>query len=180
VSPVVTEITLDGLLIWSHWLLNKNGGRSRRTTNSSHTYWLYHTFSAKFQQQYWSVWPFLLIWIWTLEEFEDTKGVIVNGKSKKDRQYNDRKKNYKRKNNDLQNITVNTHVLSDVTWSVTYYHSWFTKMIVYVSFYLSLLEVSTCRSSWRCLSFHFRFLFLEFLSPNTFCDAIIKKNVEGS
>ena len=39
------------------------------------------------------------------EEFEDTKGVIRSRKSKKDRQYNVRKKRDKMTNNDLQNIT---------------------------------------------------------------------------
>ena len=40
-----------------------------------------------------------------MEEFEDTKGVIRIGMSKKDRQLNDRKKMYKRTNNDLQKHT---------------------------------------------------------------------------
>jgi hypothetical protein len=40
------------------------------------------------------------------EEFEDTKGVIRNRKSKKDRQHNDQKKEYKRTNNSLQNIHI--------------------------------------------------------------------------
>ena len=40
------------------------------------------------------------------EEFEDTKGVIRIGKSKKDRQHNGQMKNGKRKNNDLQNIHI--------------------------------------------------------------------------
>jgi hypothetical protein len=40
------------------------------------------------------------------EEFEDTKGVIRIRKSKKNRQRNDQKKNYKRTNNDLQNIHI--------------------------------------------------------------------------
>jgi hypothetical protein len=39
----------------------------------------------------------------TEEEFEDTKGVIIICKSKKNRQHNDQKKKYKRTNNDLQN-----------------------------------------------------------------------------
>ena len=38
-----------------------------------------------------------------MEEFEDTKGVIRIGKSKKDRQHNDQKKKDKRTNSDLQN-----------------------------------------------------------------------------
>ena len=38
------------------------------------------------------------------EEFEDTKGIIIIRKSKKDRQHNGRKKD-KRTNSDLQNIT---------------------------------------------------------------------------
>jgi cytosine/uracil/thiamine/allantoin permease len=38
--------------------------------------------------------------------FENTtKEVIKSRKSKKDRQYNDHKKNYRRTNNDLQNTT---------------------------------------------------------------------------
>jgi len=53
----------------------------------------------------------------TLEEFEDTKGVIRIYISKKDRQHNDQKKNrqhndqkkqYKSTNNHLQNITHKT------------------------------------------------------------------------
>jgi len=40
------------------------------------------------------------------EEFEDTKGVIRILISKKDRQHSGQKKNYKRTNNDLQNITL--------------------------------------------------------------------------
>jgi hypothetical protein len=42
------------------------------------------------------------------EELEDTKGVIRICKSKKDRQHNGQKKNEKRTNNDLQNITHKT------------------------------------------------------------------------
>ena len=42
------------------------------------------------------------------EEFEDTKGIIIIRKSKKDRQHNGRKKKDKRTNNDLQNITYKT------------------------------------------------------------------------
>ncbi len=41
------------------------------------------------------------------EEFEDTKGVIRNRKSKKDRKHiNAQKKKYKRTNNGLQNIHI--------------------------------------------------------------------------
>ena len=40
------------------------------------------------------------------EEFEDTKGVIRIGTSKKNRQHNDQKKNYKRTNNNLQNTDI--------------------------------------------------------------------------
>jgi len=40
------------------------------------------------------------------EEFENTKGVIRIRKSKKNRQHNSQKKNYKRTNNDLQNIHI--------------------------------------------------------------------------
>jgi len=39
------------------------------------------------------------------EEFENTKEVIRICKSKKDRQHNGQKKNEKRTNNDLQDIT---------------------------------------------------------------------------
>jgi hypothetical protein len=41
-------------------------------------------------------------------ENSDAKGVIRSRKSKKDKQYNDQKKKYKRTNNDPQNITHNT------------------------------------------------------------------------
>jgi len=40
--------------------------------------------------------------------FEDTKGVIISRKSKKDRQYNGQRKKDKRTNNDLQNVTHET------------------------------------------------------------------------
>jgi hypothetical protein len=40
--------------------------------------------------------------------FEDTKGVIKSRKSRKGRQQNDYKKNNKRTNNDLQNISQKT------------------------------------------------------------------------
>jgi hypothetical protein len=40
------------------------------------------------------------------EEFEDTKGVIRIVKLMKDRQHNGQKKNYKRTNNDQQNIHI--------------------------------------------------------------------------
>jgi len=40
------------------------------------------------------------------EEFEDTKGIIRNRKSKKDRQHNGQKKKDNRTNNDLQNIHI--------------------------------------------------------------------------
>ena len=39
-----------------------------------------------------------------VDEFEDTKGVFRTRTQKMDRQKNGRKKKYKRKNNDLQNI----------------------------------------------------------------------------
>jgi hypothetical protein len=42
----------------------------------------------------------------TSEEFEDTKGVIRIRISKKNRQHSGQKKNYKRTNNDLQNIHI--------------------------------------------------------------------------
>jgi len=44
----------------------------------------------------------------SLEEFEDTKGVIRIRKLKKDRQHNVQNKKDKRANNDLQNITQKT------------------------------------------------------------------------
>ena len=40
------------------------------------------------------------------EDFEDTKGVIVIRKSKKNRQQNGQKKKNKRTNSDLQNIYI--------------------------------------------------------------------------
>ena len=40
------------------------------------------------------------------EGFKDTEGVIRIRKSKKNRQHNDQKKNYKRTNNDLQSIHI--------------------------------------------------------------------------
>ena len=40
------------------------------------------------------------------EEFEDTKGAIRIRTSKKNRQHNDQKKEYKRTNNSLQNIHI--------------------------------------------------------------------------
>jgi hypothetical protein len=40
------------------------------------------------------------------EELEDTKGAIRIRISKKNRQHNGQKKNYKRTNNDLQNIHI--------------------------------------------------------------------------
>jgi hypothetical protein len=65
------------------------------------------------------------------EEFKDTKAVISIRKSKKNRQCNGQKKNYKRTNNDLQNIIykskdrvtrtpVNTEVYSGIPegWAV--------------------------------------------------------------
>jgi adenylate cyclase class IV len=42
---------------------------------------------------------------WIKKKFKDTKGVIRIRKSKKDRQCNGQKKEDKRTNNDLQNIT---------------------------------------------------------------------------
>jgi hypothetical protein len=42
----------------------------------------------------------------SLDEFEDTKGVIRIRKLKKDRQHNGQKKKDKCKNNDLQNIHI--------------------------------------------------------------------------
>jgi hypothetical protein len=43
-----------------------------------------------------------------LKELEDTKEVIGMRNSKKNRQHNGQKKTYKRKNNDLLNITHKT------------------------------------------------------------------------
>jgi len=43
-----------------------------------------------------------------LIKFEDTKGVIKNCKSKRDRQYNGQRKKDKKTNNNLQNITQKT------------------------------------------------------------------------
>jgi hypothetical protein len=40
------------------------------------------------------------------EDFEDTKGLIGIGKSKKNRQHNGKKKKDKRTNNDLLNIHI--------------------------------------------------------------------------
>jgi hypothetical protein len=40
----------------------------------------------------------------SMEEFENTKGVIIIRISKKNRQHNGQKKKYKRRNNNLQNI----------------------------------------------------------------------------
>ena len=42
--------------------------------------------------------------LFSMQEFEDTKGLIRIRKSKKDRQHNGQKKKDKRTNNDLQNI----------------------------------------------------------------------------
>jgi hypothetical protein len=44
----------------------------------------------------------------SLEEFEDTKGVIRIRKSKEERQHNDNKKQNNMANNDLQNTTQKT------------------------------------------------------------------------
>jgi hypothetical protein len=45
--------------------------------------------------------------IWLCQkDFEDTKGVIRIRISKKNRQHNGQKKNYKRTSNDLQNIHI--------------------------------------------------------------------------
>ena len=45
---------------------------------------------------------------WLQEEFEDTEGVIRIRKSKKNRQHNGQKKKYKRTNNDLQDMHIQT------------------------------------------------------------------------
>jgi hypothetical protein len=42
----------------------------------------------------------------SIEEFEDTKAVIIICISKKSRQHNGQKKKYKRTNNNLQNIHI--------------------------------------------------------------------------
>jgi len=47
--------------------------------------------------------PFTFYYVFQ-EEFEDTKGVIRIGISKKNRQHNGKKKRYTRTNNVLQNI----------------------------------------------------------------------------
>jgi hypothetical protein len=44
------------------------------------------------------------------EEFEDTKWVIIVGKSKKDRQHNDQKIKNKRTNNVLQNMHIKDQI----------------------------------------------------------------------
>jgi hypothetical protein len=44
------------------------------------------------------------------EEFEDTKGVIRIRISKKNRKHNGQQKNYKRTDNDLQNIHINPKI----------------------------------------------------------------------
>ena len=46
----------------------------------------------------------------SIEEFEDTKGVIRIRISKKNRQHNGQKKQYKRTDNDLQNIHIKDRV----------------------------------------------------------------------
>jgi hypothetical protein len=46
----------------------------------------------------------------TLLKFEDTKGLIRSGKSKKDRQYNGQQKKDKKIENDLQKTTQKTKV----------------------------------------------------------------------
>jgi hypothetical protein len=48
--------------------------------------------------------------LFIFEEFVDTKGVIRIRVSKKNRQYNDQKKKYKRTNNDLQNIHIKLRI----------------------------------------------------------------------
>jgi len=49
-------------------------------------------------------------------QFEDTKGVIIIHISKKNRQYNDQKKKYKRTNNDLQKTVV---IVSQILFQYT-------------------------------------------------------------
>jgi hypothetical protein len=49
---------------------------------------------------------FFLLYPILKEEFEDTKGVIRNRISQKNRQHNGQKKKYKMTNNDLQNIHI--------------------------------------------------------------------------
>jgi hypothetical protein len=45
--------------------------------------------------------------MYSIIEFEDTKGVIKIRKWKKKRQHSDQKKKYKKTNNDLQSIHIN-------------------------------------------------------------------------
>ena len=52
--------------------------------------------------------PGFLVWK-QHDKFEDTKGIIRNRKSKKDRQHNVQKEKDKRINNDLENITHKTN-----------------------------------------------------------------------
>ena len=49
----------------------------------------------------------------TKKEFEDTKGAIRIRISKKNRQQNNQKKNYKRTNNDLQSIHIKLKIDKD-------------------------------------------------------------------
>jgi len=56
------------------------------------------------QAQFLSIPGLIMEW----EEFEDTKGVIRNCKSMKNRQHSGHKKTDKRTNNHLQNITYKT------------------------------------------------------------------------
>ena len=56
-----------------------------------------------------------------LEEFEGTKGPIRIRISKKNRQHNDQKKNYKMTNNDLQNIHIklrSSNMNPTKTWGI--------------------------------------------------------------
>ena len=46
----------------------------------------------------------------SIEEFEDTKGVIRIRISKKNRQHNGQKKKYKRTNNDLQSLHIKLNI----------------------------------------------------------------------
>jgi hypothetical protein len=47
---------------------------------------------------------------YTQEEFENTKGVIITRKSKKNRQHNDQKNKDKRISNDLQSIYIKLNI----------------------------------------------------------------------
>jgi hypothetical protein len=66
----------------------------------------YHSYITITRLTRMCIWASILIDQITMEEFEDTKGAIRIGISKKNRQHNGQKKKYKRTNNDLQNIHI--------------------------------------------------------------------------